>query len=47
LRWLDLNLRTADAVNTEIAQRVGPALVTFDEKMAAGARMLRTPTEAA
>ena len=47
LRRLDLNLRTADALNIAIAQRVGAALVTFDEKMEASARMLGTPTEAA
>jgi uncharacterized protein len=47
LRRLDLNLRTADALNIAIAQRVGAALLTFDEKMAASARKLRTPMEAA
>ena len=47
LRRLDLNLRTADALNIAIAQRVGATLVTFDEKMAASARRLGTPIEKA
>ena len=47
LRRLDLSLRATDALNIAIAQRVGAALVTFDEKMEASARMLGTPTEAA
>lgn len=47
LRRLDLNLRTADAVNIAIAQRIAAALLTFDEKMAASARVLGTRTEAA
>lgn len=47
LRRLDLNLRTADAVNIAIAQRVGAALATFDEKMAASARLLGTAVAAA
>ena len=47
LRRLDLNLRTAAALNIAIAQRVGAALVTFEEKMAASARLLGTPMEAA
>jgi predicted nucleic acid-binding protein len=47
LRRLDVNLRTADALNIAIAQRVGAILVTFDEKMAASARMLGVPTEEA
>ncbi len=38
LRRLDLNLRTADALNIAIAQRLGAPLVTFDKKMAAVAR---------
>jgi predicted nucleic acid-binding protein len=45
LRRLDLNLRTPDALNIAIAQRVGALLVSFDEKMAASARALGTPTE--
>jgi predicted nucleic acid-binding protein len=47
LRRLDLNLRTADALNIAIAQRVGAALLTFDEKMATSARLLGTPMETA
>jgi predicted nucleic acid-binding protein len=46
LRRLDLNLRTADAINIAIAQRFDAALVTFDERMAANARSLGTRTEA-
>jgi predicted nucleic acid-binding protein len=45
LRRLDLNLRTPDALNIAIAQRIGAVLVSFDEKMAASARALGTPTE--
>jgi len=40
LRRLDLNLRTQDAIHIAHAQRLGAALVTFDEKMAASARAL-------
>jgi predicted nucleic acid-binding protein len=47
LRRLDLNIRTADALNIAIAQRVGAALVTFDQKLAASALTLGTPVEAA
>jgi predicted nucleic acid-binding protein len=42
LRRLDLPLRTPDAMNIAIAQRVGAELLTFDNKMAAGARALGT-----
>lgn len=42
LRRLDLPLRTPDAVNIAIAQRVGADLLTFDHKMAATARALGT-----
>jgi predicted nucleic acid-binding protein len=45
LRRFDLNLRTADALNIAIAQRLGATLVTFDVKMAASARMLGMVTE--
>jgi predicted nucleic acid-binding protein len=38
LRRLDLPLRTADALNIAIAQRIGATLMTFDEKLAASAR---------
>ena len=47
LRRLDLTLRTADALNIAIAQRLGAALVTFDQKMAASARLLGTLVEMA
>jgi predicted nucleic acid-binding protein len=40
LRRLDLTLRTADAVNIAIAQRIDADLFTFDETMAASARAL-------
>lgn len=40
LRRLDLTLRTPDALNIAIAQRMGAALATFDEKMAVAAREL-------
>jgi predicted nucleic acid-binding protein len=40
LRQLDLALRTPDALNIAIAQRLGAVLATFDEKMAACARSL-------
>ena len=42
LRRLDLTLRTPDAVNIAIAQRLGATLVTFDDKMVTGARALGT-----
>jgi predicted nucleic acid-binding protein len=40
LRRLDLTLRTPDAINIAIAQRVGAHLATFDVKMAAAALVL-------
>ncbi len=40
LRRLDLTLRTPDALNIAITQRVGATLGTFDEKMAGSARAL-------
>jgi uncharacterized protein len=40
LRRLDLTLRTPDAVNIAIAQRMGAKLLTFDDKMAASASAL-------
>ena len=43
LRRLDVTLRTPDAINIAIAQRIGATLVTFDEEMAAAARALGTP----
>jgi predicted nucleic acid-binding protein len=42
LRRLDLSLRTPDALNIAIAQRVGAELLTFDKNMAAAARALGT-----
>lgn len=47
LRRLDLPLRTADALNIAIAQRIGAAIATFDEKMAACAHALGTAVVAA
>ena len=46
-RRLDLALRTPDAVNIAIAQRVGATLATFDRKMIASARALGTPVAGA
>jgi uncharacterized protein len=40
LRRLDLNLRTPDAINIAVADRLGATLATFDEKMATAARTL-------
>jgi predicted nucleic acid-binding protein len=40
LRRLDLALRTPDALNIAIAQRMGATLVTFDKKMAVAARAI-------
>jgi predicted nucleic acid-binding protein len=40
LRRLDLALRTPDALNIAIAQRMAATLVTFDKKMAAAARII-------
>lgn len=40
LRRLDLPLRTADALNIAIAQRINGTLMTFDEKMAASAKAI-------
>jgi uncharacterized protein len=42
LRRLDLALRTPDAINIAIAQRMEATLVTFDKKMAAAARSIGT-----
>lgn len=42
LRRLDLALRTPDALNIAIAQRMWATLVTFDKKMAAAARAIGT-----
>jgi len=40
LRRLDLPLLTPDAIHIAIAQRLGAALVTFDQQMASSARVL-------
>jgi uncharacterized protein len=40
LRRLDLTLRTPDALNIAIAQRIGATLATFDKRMGASARAL-------
>jgi predicted nucleic acid-binding protein len=47
IRRLDLTLRTADAINIAIAQRLDAALATFDVKMTASARALGIPVAAA
>jgi hypothetical protein len=47
LRRPDLNLRTGDAFNIAIAQRVGAALATFDRSMAEIARALGAAVAAA
>jgi predicted nucleic acid-binding protein len=47
LRRLDLNIRTADALNIAIAMRLDAALATFDEKMADNARALGAAVAAA
>jgi predicted nucleic acid-binding protein len=47
LRRLDLTLRTADALNLAIAQRIDATLMTFDEKMTTAAKALRIPVAAA
>jgi uncharacterized protein len=40
LRRLNLNLRTPDALNIAIAQRIGAELATFDARMAENAKSL-------
>lgn len=42
LRRLDLVLRTPDAIHIAVSQRLAATLVTFDQRMAAAARMLGT-----
>jgi predicted nucleic acid-binding protein len=42
LRRFDLPIRTPDALNIVIVQRVAAELLTFDQKMAASARALGT-----
>lgn len=41
LRRLDLPLRTADAINIAMTQRLGADLATFDTAMAQSALILR------
>ena len=45
MRRLDLNLRTPDALNIAIAQRLSATLVTFDDRMAHNARLLGVSVE--
>ncbi len=40
LRRLDLSVRTLDAIHIAAVERIGAALVTFDQRMAAAARTL-------
>ncbi len=47
LRRLDLNIRTADALNIAIALRLDATLATFDERMAENARALGATVAAA
>jgi predicted nucleic acid-binding protein len=47
LRRLDLTLRTADALNLAIAQRIDAVVMTFDEKMTAAAKALGIPVATA
>ncbi len=47
LRRLDLTLLAPDALHIAICQRIGAALATFDEKMAASARVLGVDVAAA
>ena len=44
---VDLTLRTGDAINIAIAQRMRALLVTFDQRMAATARILGVPVTVA
>jgi uncharacterized protein len=47
LRRLDLTLRTADALNLAIAQRIDAILMTFDDKMTVAAKALGVAVSAA
>jgi len=47
LRRLDLNIRTADALNIAVAMRLDATLATFDERMAENARALGASVAAA
>jgi len=44
LRRLDLTLRTADAINIAIAQRLEAELASFDQKMIESAAVVGVPT---
>jgi predicted nucleic acid-binding protein len=46
LRRLDLTLRTADAINIAVAQRLGAELATFDQKMVESSSALGIATAA-
>jgi uncharacterized protein len=46
IRRLDLNVRAPDAINIAIADRIGAALATFDDRMAAAARALEVAVAA-
>lgn len=45
VRRLDLALRTPDAINIAMAQRMGATLATFDKKMSAAARSIAIVVE--
>lgn len=47
IRRLNLTLRTADAINIAMAQRIGATLATFDVKMSECARAIGVPVAAA
>lgn len=47
IRRLDVNLCTSDALHIAIALRIGAALASFDERMAANAGILGMPVVAA
>ena len=47
IRRLDLTLRTADAINIAIAERIGATLATFDVKMGNSARAIGVSVAAA
>ncbi len=47
MRRLDLTLRTPDALHIAIAERIGATMATFDDKMAAAARILGLTVAAA
>ncbi len=47
MRRLDLTLRTPDALHIAIAERIGATMATFDDKMAAAARILGLAVAAA